>query len=101
MPERSAVGSRGGLQHGGYFARRVFEVQVNQLDDKVWLALGLYLSKSFEQGHVNRIKRRRISARAQRRHQLPVRDSMYFNVDGRHHGLLSPVRARRGVRDNL
>src|SRR2546429_708046 len=71
--EQHLIRLRDGLQQGGQLARRVFEVQVNQLDDQVWLALGLHLFKAFEHSHVNRFKRRRISARARRRHQLPVR----------------------------
>src|SRR2546430_16906885 len=62
--ERRAFSPRDGFQHGGYFARRVFEVQANQLDDQVWLALALNFFKAFEPGHFNRFKRRRISARA-------------------------------------
>src|SRR5437588_3682996 len=64
--ERHLVRFSDGLQHGCQLARLVFEVKVNQLDDQVRLALVLHLFKAFEHGHVNRIKRRRVSARARR-----------------------------------
>ena len=92
-PERTRVRARFGLKHRGQPPRHFFEVQINQLDDEVRLALGLHLLEAGEHAQVNGAKGR-VVARARPRHR-PAVCVVVCNVDG-HHSLLSPASVWRG-----
>src|ERR1043165_2852894 len=98
-PERRGVPASLGLAHRGQLARRVSEVQPDQLRDQVRLALLLHLFEVGEHRRVNRVHRHRINHVQQHRVRRSGRlapSAFVYDVDC-HQNLLVPVATGRSV----